>query len=250
VLFAIHFFPKYAALFNLPRTQHSVISRAYSPNGGVAIGFDFELVGKGFLCDITRRLNGHKVETPIRADPENRLMRCEYTDGLGRLDLGATVERRFFGENQYAALFHRPEPLARYFFGPLLSAAVYQTICSIKHGAYMSEEEWRCVNYMPDPTDYPVRLSETNRFYVEMSFDRRAFIKEVWISPHGDINGCENAVAHFKQTGGLQFQILSSRIPFREWPREKKNGINPIIGDRRDRGPATASGTDKLVGGL
>jgi hypothetical protein len=36
VLFAIHFFPKYAALFNLPRTQHSVISRLiaeYFANG-------------------------------------------------------------------------------------------------------------------------------------------------------------------------------------------------------------------------
>jgi hypothetical protein len=33
VLFAIHFFPKYAALFNLPRTQHSVISPSAAARG-------------------------------------------------------------------------------------------------------------------------------------------------------------------------------------------------------------------------
>jgi len=189
--------------------------RAYAPNGGVAIGFDRKMVKKGFLCDITRKIGGQQVKNPIGPDLNNRLMRCQYTDKKGYLDLRSVVEERFFKPNSYGALFKRKESIAQSIFSASLSVMIYQTICSIKHGAYASEMEFRCVNYRPDPDDYPVKLSETNRFYIEMTFVPKVFIKEVWISPHGDREACERAVAFFKQKGDLRFSIKNSEIPFR-----------------------------------
>jgi len=189
--------------------------RAYTPRGGVAIGFDSAKLRKGFLCDITRRVGGQKVKKPIRPDPKNRLMRCQYTDNNGDLDLRSIVAERFFKENSYGALFVRQELIAQSIFYASLSAMIYQTICSIKHGAYASEKEWRCVNYKPDSNDYPVKLSETNRLYIEMEFDLKEFIKEVWISPYGDREACERAAAYFKQNDDLRFSIKNSEIPFR-----------------------------------
>ena len=189
--------------------------RAYTPNGGVAIGFDYKKVQEGFLLDITRKADGRQVENPIRPNPANRLMECLYTDKDGYLDLKLIVAERFFKPNSYGALFTRQEPLSQSILCASLSVMIYQTICSIKHGAYTSEKEWRCVNYRPDKNDYPIKLSETNRWYIEMKFDPKEFIKEVWISPHGNKESYESAVAYFKQKDDLCFAIENSKIPFR-----------------------------------
>ena len=79
--------------------------RAYAKNGGVAIGFDFEKVQKGFLCDITQRVGGQHVDNPSAPDFQNRLMPCEYTDENGHLDLQSIVEERFFAERSLPAMF-------------------------------------------------------------------------------------------------------------------------------------------------
>jgi hypothetical protein len=191
--------------------------RAYAKNGGVAIGFDFEKVQKGFLVDITRRVGGQEVANPMRPDCDNRLTPCEYTDKNGQLDLQAIVRERFFREKSLPAIFRaaKSNAVALAFLAPCLGLAVYQTICCVKHGAYRLEEEWRSVNWGPDSTDYPVRLSETNRMYIEMKFDPKEFIKEVWVSPHGDKIGCERAAAYLRQEHELSFEIKRSRIPFR-----------------------------------
>lgn len=189
--------------------------RAYAPRGGVAIGFDYEKVRKGFLLDITRKVGGRQVKNRIRPTPVNWLMKCLYTDKNGRLDLPSIVAERFFKPSSYGSLFKRQEPIARSIFCASLSVAIYQTICSIKHGAYAPEREWRCINYRPDSNDYPVKLSETNRFYIEMEFDPKEFIKEVWISPHGDKKSCDRTIAYFKQRDDLRVAIENSKIPFR-----------------------------------
>ena len=140
--------------------------RAYAKHGGVAIGFDFEKVQKGFLCDITPHVGGQQVENPMRPDCQNRLVPCEYTDENGRLDLQPIVDDRFFREHSLPAMFRDSgsNAILQALLPPFLGFAVYQTICCVKHGAYLSEKEWRCVNWCPDAEDYPVRLSETNRF--------------------------------------------------------------------------------------
>jgi len=187
---------------------------AYTPHGGVAIGFDRRKVQKGFLCDITRKVFGAKVKNPIRPDPANRLIRCQYTDENGNLDLQPIIAERFFKPNSYGSMFTSQKSLVQDVFLMTLSLAVYQTICSIKHGAYASEREWRCVNLRPDPDDYPVK-SEANRFYIEMKFDPKEYIKEVWVSPHGYRKTCEMAVSYLKKKYNLAFVIKKSKIPFR-----------------------------------
>ena len=154
--------------------------RAYASSGGVAIGFDYEKLQKGFLCDITQKAGGRSVTNPIRPDPSNQLMRCQYTDNNGHLDLRSIVAERFFRPDSYATMYASQQPVIHELFCASLSATIYRTICSIKHGAYKSEDEWRCVNYRPDRNDYPVKISETNRLYIEMEFDPKVFIKEVW----------------------------------------------------------------------
>jgi len=189
--------------------------RAYAPKGGVAIGFDRRMVQKGFLRDITSSVGGLKVENPIRPDPGNQLMQCVYTDRNGDFDLGPIVARRFFTPNSFPAFFAGRQPSGGAFFCASLSSMVYRTICSVKHGAYKHEEEWRCINCRPRSEDYPVRLSETNRLYIEMQFAPKEFIKEVWVSPHGDSDGYEKTVAHLKREHELSFVIKRSTIPFR-----------------------------------
>ncbi len=188
--------------------------RAYAPQGGVAIGFDFQQLQRGFLCDITRRAGGCDVKNPIRPDPAIQLIRCKYTDRNGSIDLRPLVEERFFREDSYCALYTRQEPLARHLFLAALSVAIYQTICGIKHGAYAQEQEWRCVCFRRDPSDYPIRLSESNRWYIELPFAPKDYVREVHISPHGDQEACERIVRYFMQRDGLGISIHKSSIPF------------------------------------
>jgi hypothetical protein len=183
------------------------------PNGGVAIGFSFTKVQKGFLIGISQDSDETHVENAIQPSLDNPLLPCRYTDKNGQLDVGPIVAEHFFKENLWAAMFARhPE---HWSFAATLSVAIYRIVCSIKHGAYATEREWRCVNFCPDPNRYPVRLSETNRFFIELAFDPKEFVKEVWISPHGDVGGFERALNYTKQENDLDFTIEKSKIPFR-----------------------------------
>jgi hypothetical protein len=190
--------------------------RAYSPNGGVAIGFDFQEVQKGFLCDIRPHIpaDAH-VDDPIRHNPGNFLRRCQYTDRNGCLDLESLVGNRFCTPNSYPAIFASPHALAHAVGLASLSTMVYQTICSIKHGAYEYEEEWRSFTFRPDPIDYPVHITESNRHYIELAFNPADFVKEVWIGPTGNKESCERAVRHVKETNKLNLAIKMSTIPLR-----------------------------------
>ncbi len=58
--------------------------RAYSRNGGVAIGFDSAKVQKGFLIDITRKAGGLRVPNPIRPDGLSKRTDAVPIHGQGR----------------------------------------------------------------------------------------------------------------------------------------------------------------------
>jgi len=196
--------------------------RAYARDGGIAIGFDGRMIQKGFLCDITSRIAGQQVKNPVRPDPGNPLIQCIYTDRDGNLDLRSIVAERFFKSNSCPALYASAPTfdagerhLAMELLRSSLSGTIYRTICSIKHGAYRFEEEWRCINFRRHPDTYPVKLSDTNRLYIEMQFNPKEFVKEVWISPHGESDVYERAAAYLKQAHDLRFTIKRSKIPFR-----------------------------------
>lgn len=189
--------------------------RAYARDGGFAIGFSFQSVQNGFLHDVTRLAGGGFVENARRPDPGNQLMPCIYTDAERQLDLRPEVER-LLAENPYGACFEKPN-LWRAVL-PSLATKIYRIICRVKHGAYASEMEWRSVRVRTksDHVEYPVKLSESNRSFIEMEFDIKPFIKEVWISPNGDVAACERAVTYLIERSGLDFAVKKSRIPFRE----------------------------------
>lgn len=192
--------------------------RAYSQSGGVAIGFDSKKIQEGFLIDITSKVGELPVKNPVRPTAlENHLIECQYTKANGHLDhakLRALADS-FFVENSFARGCVSQEQLVRDLICLSSSTKIYQKICSIKHGAYSSEKEWRCVNYNPDRTYYPIHLSGINRFYIEMAFDPGDYIKEVWISPHGQKDVYKRVVTHYSQMYNLQFKIYMSSIPFR-----------------------------------
>ena len=207
--------------------------RAYAPHGGVAIGFDSQKVREGFLCDITRRVGGEHVETR-----SGRILQMSYSvartlTGRANWTCVRSLLERFFKDNSYPALFARRVKSSHDRSSIGLVCAIYQTICCIKHGAYAQEQEWRCVNYQGDEDDYPVRLSETSRWYIQMPFDPKDYIKEVWISPHGDKQACKrNLLFHQQRRTAV-------------CPSEKRDSIPRMIGDRRRR---TENGKRTLMG--
>lgn len=191
--------------------------RAYCPSGGIAIGFDPKKVLKGFLTDVTRRAGGGPIENPIRPDPSNQLLKCKYSRKDGTFSSPLQLTDKFFEKNIYAAAFQRMHnyPGMRDVFIATLSASIYRAICTIKHGAYKAEKEWRSVNWRPDAIDYPQRLSEKNRYFIQYSFNAKGYIKDVCIAPHGDTQGALNVVEFLKKTHGLGYSITRSSIPFR-----------------------------------
>ena len=193
--------------------------RAYSPNGGVAIGFDSDKVRKGFLIGSPRKVRSTSIESLRTLFPGNQLMRCAYSKSDGVFEWPATLVDKFFKPNSYPAIF-RQEPdaiireLAKSFFRSGIRMEIYRSIATMKHGAYRNEEEWRSVSVNLDAEDYPVQLSEKNRFFIEFPFEASGYIKEVWLSPHGDVDGARNAAEYLKQCFGLSYDIKCSAIPY------------------------------------
>lgn len=191
--------------------------RAYCPKGGVAIGFKTKAAKTGFLRDISGRFPDKLIENPLRADQRIRLKKCHYSNKNGHFTQIEDLSDAAFAVQSFPDMFrqlqHQPEMGA--FFSPLLSASLFSTIPFIKHGAYRAEKEWRFVNSHSDERDYPVRLSDTNRFYIELKFLPQKCISEVWISPHGDTRGAENAAEYIRRKFNLKYEIKRSTIPFR-----------------------------------
>ncbi|GAB5444340.1 MAG: DUF2971 domain-containing protein [Fuerstiella sp.] len=191
--------------------------RAYCPCGGVAIGFDSKWVQKGFLVDVTRSAGGGQIENPVRPNPANQLLKCKYSRKDGTFASPERLTDHFFVKDSYAETFRRMHkyPGMQHIFMASLSASIYRSISQIKHGAYKAEKEWRSVNSNRDPNDYPEKLNEKNRFYIEYSFDPADYINNVCIAPHGDTQGALNAVEFLRATHGLGYSITRSSIPFR-----------------------------------
>ena len=180
--------------------------REYAPCG-VAIGFCHDRVREGFPIDITRRVGGAKIDNPIRPDPANRFMRCRY---IHTLDLPALVAERFFSPNSYPVMFGKP--MGRIWFDSTLAVSIYQTICSIKRKRFVDDVECRCVHLNPDQHEYPVKPDEKGRPYIEMQFDPKEFVNEVWIGPHACHQACEDVIEALVDKGRLRCDVRNSAI--------------------------------------
>jgi len=175
---------------------------AYTPHGGIAIGFDSRKVRNGFLSPTTKLPH-----------LETQLLRCQYIAKDKYSELQALIEDQFFRPNSYSAMFGKQGQIAQHFFLATLSVTIYQTICSIKDRRYEPENEWRCVTWNPHSDTHPIR-QRPGKSYIEMAFEPEDYIKEVWISPRGDRIASENAVTECRQMNGLPFAIRSSKVPY------------------------------------
>jgi hypothetical protein len=188
--------PVYVASFT-DRRDSEYHWRNYASTG-LAIGFCADRVQNGFPIDITRRCGGDKVDNPIRPDPANRFMQCRY---IHHLDLPALVSERFFKANSYPAIFRHA--YASQGINAALAVSVYQTICSIKRECFVDDLECRSVHLNPDPVDYPIKIDEKGRHFIEMQFAPLDFVKEVWIGPHKDRPACERITESLLKAGRL-----------------------------------------------
>ncbi|MSQ97613.1 MAG: hypothetical protein EXR98_24115 [Gemmataceae bacterium] len=177
----------------------------YAPDG-VAIGFCRERVVSGFPIDITRRCGGVRVDNPVRPDPGNRFVQCQY---MHTLDLPALVAKRFFTPGSLPAIFAAPIPDSM--FNPLLAASVYRTICSIKREDFVEDVECRCFHLNPDELDYPIKTDDKGLSFIEMQFDPVEFVKEVWVAPDACHQTCEPVVESLVDQGLLVCDVFRSR---------------------------------------
>lgn len=208
---------EFIELFNRDRLQVYVVSftekqdsqyhwHKYAPSG-VAIGLYGDRAQKGFPIDITRRIGGAKVENPVRPDPANRFIWCQY---IHILDLPALVTERFFAANSYPAMFGKP--MVEQWFRPLLAVSIYQTICSIKQEHFANDVEYRCVHFDPDQAEYPVMFGDKDQPFIEMQFDPVEFVKEVWVGAHACRRECEAIIASFLGKGRLRCEVKRSAV--------------------------------------
>ncbi len=203
--------------------------RAYTPNGGVAIGFDFSALDKGFIYEhfpdgnyiqergIVEYPNGGAVSV---RHPAN-LHKCKYCNSVAIKMVEKDI-KSWFGDTSYAKMYDflakggiPGSELPENIFAATLSRSIYNIISITKHSAYKGEKEWRWVNINPKPSQFTKRIDEKNRLYVIGRIHLEECIKEVWMSPHGDKCTIRDVLELYKANKKLSFRIYESKIPYR-----------------------------------
>jgi Protein of unknown function (DUF2971) len=204
--------------------------RAYTPRGGVALGFDSNELSRGFIDEhfpsecyekdrglVTTASGGF-----IGVRQPARFHKCIYVSDEAKGQVERSVAS-WFEPNTYAGMHKESRRLdddsasnlLAYLCQATLSKTIYNLICTIKHEAFKSESEWRWVNINPKPESFTKRLDEKNREYVTGGIHPEDCIKEVWISPHGDKETIRRVLNFYKERDGLAFDIKESDIPYR-----------------------------------
>lgn len=168
--------------------------------GDVAIGFS-EMIHEGFLVSMKHRFPG-TCENELRHNPAHWTT-CYYE---GTFDLTAFVAERFFNPKNYPTMFRRARQTDLW-LTPLLAVSVYQAICSIKQPKFKSEVEKRYMRINPNEREYPAKV-EGNKRFIEMQFDPRAYIQEIWAGPACNRAACEALVARWNREGKLNCCVM------------------------------------------
>lgn len=208
--------------------------RAYTPNGGVSIGFDFKELNKGFIQEHMPEGEYDKTKGIVKTSkggitsvrPPGNLYQCKYDTPQARRVIKNELES-WFSPNTYAEMFTRlqrgdlkgksqlGEKFLDWIFHAGLGQSIYNIVGTTKHKAYSGEREWRWININPATENFSQRLDEKNRLYVTGVFHPCDCIKEVWTSPHGDKRTIRCVVEHYKEKYELDFIIHESTIPYR-----------------------------------
>lgn len=184
--------------------------RAYTPNGGIAIGFDFNDLKNGFFID----------EHFCDRWPAS-LFRCLYI-GKSTTEYIRKLIAEWFQPHCYAGMFvasqNNKTEWSKFIYALLnstLSRSIYNLICTIKHDAYSNEIEWRWVNVKSKTANLKKELDGKNRKYVKGRIHPEDCIQQVWISPHGDKETIKRVLEFYKERNNLSFKIHESKIPYR-----------------------------------
>lgn len=201
--------------------------RAYTQNGGVSIGFEFEVLKKGFIFEclpdgeydkgngVVKKGKGFKsVRNPF-------LFQCKYDSSVTRKAIEQQIGNWFNGKT-YAGIYQNLRKgkydkvkFMNALFYAALGRSIYNLSIEIKNEVYAGEKEWRWMNINPDSERFIKRLDEKNRVYVKTRIHPEDFIKEVRISPHGKTDVIRRVVDFYKEKYKLPYEIHKSEIPYR-----------------------------------
>lgn len=223
--------------------------RAYASNGGVAIGFCSKELAKGYYydkipcgeiirdgviaCDSDVIYKGENLKSYYSFRPPYGVWECNYIQRKNEFFSSKLEQYKFivkedfidkivqdlFSKNNIDMLDcikrHMESNFAQQACLNSLNISLLKSVSTIKHSAYAGEKEWRWVHYVADEQNHPLNEDEKNRIYIKARIRPESFIKEVWISPHGDVEGIKRAVECYKENYGLGFKIHESKIPYR-----------------------------------
>lgn len=223
--------------------------RAYTPVGGVSIGFCFKELDAGYYYDIIPDgdeirdgviatdsevlYKGKKLKSFHGFRPPMGVWQCRYVSEddefkSSETDQQQCIPTKSFIEESVLKWFDETNinyldidtplyesTLAHQLFYSSININTLKLASTIKHAAYSGEQEWRWVNISPKEQNFSLNLDEKNRLYVKARIKPKNCVKEVWISPHGDTETIKRVLEFYKTKHNLSFDIHESRIPYR-----------------------------------
>jgi hypothetical protein len=221
--------------------------RAYTPDGGISIGFCSQELENGFYHE--KIPEGNEIrDGVIKFQNEygtggkfirekSKHYKCKYFSNEALVSK-ETDERKeaietkefvaqsiisWFKQDSlvdtYKRMCNKDAPPIRLFnqlFYAMLNKSAFRLLSTIKHSVYRGEEEWRWVKPLaPENKEFCKYLNEKNKVYIKAGIKPEKFIKEVWISPHGDKKTIRRVLEFYKERDNLSFKIHESKIPYR-----------------------------------
>jgi Protein of unknown function (DUF2971) len=212
--------------------------RSYCPNGnGVAVGFRVDCLSRAFVKPTVRELtvamelrmeqlereDSHVSELPNRTNVTYG--KIDYVDSIGVEVLDKDIAWAI-GLSDFSP-FHTPLG----FFETLIDSVA----CFKKHPSFSNEREYRLVvDPFPDFRYIEFRATRSTLVpYVPVSIRRKHsryaeplvsplagrwdFIDRVVVGPTPNKNLSFDPVSAFFQKNGMQVEVVSSTIPYRDW---------------------------------
>jgi len=171
-------------IFSLSENPDSLEQwRAYCMNGGVSLGFvdlsdNYGISAYGISYNFKVEDKNVSINDFGHFSLGYLLYKCKYTDINGYIDLSEFVSSTLF--NDINENDNRKELLLG-----VLHSIINNEMCTIKHGSFKSEQEWRCVCNLSNADSDNIKLNENNKEFIELTINPHILINRISLSPHG-----------------------------------------------------------------